>query len=142
MSASYVTPWTVVHQAPLSMGISRQEYWSGLPCPHPGIFSTQGLNPGLPHCRWILYHLSHQGSPRILEWVAYSFSRGSSHPGIKCRSPSLQADFLLSEAPGKYKNFYCLTLWTSPGAGQRGPRGEFDSVLVPKEPSGWQLPRR
>ena len=32
-----------------------------------GIFPTQGLNPGLPHCRWILYQLSHQGSPRILE---------------------------------------------------------------------------
>ena len=31
----------------------------------PGIFPTQGLNPGIPHCRWILYHLSHQGSPRI-----------------------------------------------------------------------------
>ena len=37
-----------------------------------GIFPTQGSNPGLPHCRWILYHLSHQGSPRILEWVAYT----------------------------------------------------------------------
>ena len=34
-----------------------------------GIFSTQGLNPGLPHCRWILYQLSHKGSPRILEWA-------------------------------------------------------------------------
>ena len=45
-----------------------------------GIFSTQGLNPGLPHCRWILYQLSHQGSPKILNWVAYSFSRGSSRP--------------------------------------------------------------
>ena len=45
-----------------------------------GIFPTQGLNPGLPHCRWILYQLSHQGSPRILEWVAYRFSRGSSRP--------------------------------------------------------------
>jgi len=43
-----------------------------------GIFATQGLNPGLLHCRLILYHLSHQGSPRILEWVAYTFSRGSS----------------------------------------------------------------
>ena len=40
------------------------------------IFPTQGSNLGLPHCRWILYHLSHQGSPRILEWVAYPFSRG------------------------------------------------------------------
>ena len=40
------------------------------------IFPTQGLNPGLPHCRRILYQLSHKGSPRILEWVAYLFSIG------------------------------------------------------------------
>ena len=43
-----------------------------------GIFPTWGLNPGLPHCRQILYQQSHRGSPRILEWVAYPFSRGSS----------------------------------------------------------------
>ena len=53
-----------------------------------GIFPTQGSNPGLPHCGWTLYHLSHQGSPRILEWVAYPFSRGSSWPrnqtGVSC----------------------------------------------------------
>ena len=42
-----VTPLTVAHQAPLSMEFSRQEYWSGLPFPSPGIFPTQGLNP---HC--------------------------------------------------------------------------------------------
>jgi len=42
------------------------------------IFPTQSSNPGLPHGRPILYCLSHQGSPRILEWVAYLFSRGSS----------------------------------------------------------------
>ena len=40
------------------------------------IFPTQGLNPGLLHCRWILNQLSHKGSPRILEWVAYPFSVG------------------------------------------------------------------
>ena len=45
-----------------------------------GIFPTQGSNPGLPYYRQILYHLSHQGSPRILEWVTYHFSRGSSQP--------------------------------------------------------------
>ena len=39
-----------------------------------GIFSTQGLNPGFPHCRQILYQLSHKGTPRILEWVTYPFS--------------------------------------------------------------------
>ena len=43
-----------------------------------GIFPNQGSNPGLPHCGRILYQLSHQGSPRILEWVAFPFSRGSS----------------------------------------------------------------
>ena len=43
-----------------------------------GIFSTQGLNLGLPHCKQILYQLSHHGSPRILEWVTYPFPRESS----------------------------------------------------------------
>ena len=45
------------------MGFSRQEYWSGLPFLQ-GIFQTQELKPGLPHCRQTLYHLSHQGSPK------------------------------------------------------------------------------
>ena len=44
------------------------------------IFPTQGWNTGLPYCRQILYQLNHKGSPRILEWVAYPFSRGSSQP--------------------------------------------------------------
>ena len=43
-----------------------------------GIFPTQGLNSSSPYCRQILYHLSHQASPKILEWVAYPVSRGSS----------------------------------------------------------------
>ena len=58
----FATPWTVAHQAHLSMGFSRQEYWSGLPFPSPG---------DLPN------------------------------PGIKPRSPALQADTLTSEPPGK-----------------------------------------
>ena len=45
-----------------------------------GIFPTQWSNPGLLHCRWILYQLSHKGNLRILEWVAYPFSSGSSQP--------------------------------------------------------------
>ena len=45
-----------------------------------GIFPTQESNPGLLHCRWILYQLSYMGSPRTLEWVAYPFSSGSSRP--------------------------------------------------------------
>ena len=50
-----------------------------------GIFPTQGLNPGLPHCRQSLYQLSHQGNPRILEWVAYTFSSGSFRPRNRMR---------------------------------------------------------
>ena len=46
-----------------------------------GIFPTHRSNPCLPHCRQILYQQSHKGScPRILEWVAYPFSSGSSQP--------------------------------------------------------------
>ena len=69
----FVTPWTIE-----SMKFSRPEYWRGS-CPLlQGIFPTQGSNPGLLHCRLILYQLSHQRSPRILKWIACSFSRGSS----------------------------------------------------------------
>ena len=66
-----------------------------------GIFPTQGLNPGLQYCRQNLYQLSHKGSPRILGWVAYPFSRGSSHPGIKLGSPALQADSWPTEISGE-----------------------------------------
>ena len=59
----FATPRTVAYQAPQSMEFSRQEYWSGLPFPSPGVFLTQGSNLGLPHRRQTLYHLSHQGCP-------------------------------------------------------------------------------
>ena len=55
-----------------------------------GIFPTQGSNPGLPHYSRILYQLSHKGSTRILEWVVYPFSSGSSWPrnrtGVSCNA--------------------------------------------------------
>ena len=41
----FVTPWTVARQAPLSMGFSRQEYWSGLPCPPPGDLPDSRMEP-------------------------------------------------------------------------------------------------
>ena len=101
------TPWTLAHQAPLSMEFSRQECWSGLPSPSPGdlpnpgikprspalqvdslpaepkgkpkntgvdilsllqrIFPTQESNQGFLHCRWILYQLRYQGSPKYCD---------------------------------------------------------------------------
>ena len=65
--------YTACH-APLSMEFSRPEYWIGLPFPSPGIFPIQGLNPGHPHCRWILNHLSHQGSNHTINNVACQYT--------------------------------------------------------------------
>ena len=61
-----------------------------------GIFPAQGSNLGLQPCKQILYQLSHKGSPRILEWVAYPFSSRCSQPR-NLRSPALQADSLPTE---------------------------------------------
>jgi hypothetical protein len=61
---------------------------------------AQGWNPGLPHCRHSLSQLSHKGSPRILEWVAYPFSSRSSwiqDTGVSI----LQVDFLPTKLSGK-----------------------------------------
>ena len=67
----FAIPWTVAYQAPLSMEFSRQEYWSGLPCPSPG---------------------------------------DRPNPGIKPRSPALQADALPSELPGKPHIIYIYNI--------------------------------
>ena len=61
----FVTPWTVAHHAPLSMGFSRQEYWSGLSFPSPGDLPDPGIKLGLLHWRQMLYHLSHLGNQPI-----------------------------------------------------------------------------
>ena len=67
-----------------------------------GIFPTPGSNPGLPHCRQILYQLSHKGSPRILEWVSYPFSSGSSQPrnwtGVSCIAGGFFTNWAVREA--------------------------------------------
>ena len=66
-----------------------------------GIFPTQGMNPGLPHYRRILHQLSHKGSPRIPEWVAYPFSRGSSQPRNRARVSCTAGGSSPTEPPGK-----------------------------------------
>ena len=67
-----------------------------------GIFPIQGSNPGLPCCRRILYQLSRKGSPRILEWVAYPFSSGSSWPrnwtGVSCIAGGFFPNWAIREA--------------------------------------------
>ena len=63
------TLWTVARQTPLSMGFSRQEYWSGLPCPPPGDLPDPGIGPVTfmfpGFGRWVLYYQCYLGSPRI-----------------------------------------------------------------------------
>ena len=75
-------------QALLSLEIFQARMLEGLPRPPPGDLPTQGLTTVLSYCRQILYPLSHQGSPRILEWVVYPFSSVSSGPrngtGVSC----------------------------------------------------------
>ena len=86
-----------------------------------GIFPTQESSPGLPHCRRLLYCLSHQGSPWTLEWVAFPFPRRSSNPGINPGSSTLQVHSLPAELPGSpmYSGpgpqftFWVAVLWGS-----------------------------
>ena len=68
----------------------------------------QGSNPGLPNCRQILYHLSHQGNPKILEWVAYPFSRGSSWPRNRIRVSCIAGRFFTSWATREVQ----MMLWS------------------------------
>ena len=64
------------------------------------ISAAQGSNPGPPHCRWVLYQLSHKVISRTLEWVAYPFSRGSSRSS-KRTGVSCIAGRFLTELSGK-----------------------------------------
>ena len=99
----FETPWTVAYQALLSMAFSRQECWSGLLFPPPGIFPTQESNPGLPHCRQMLYRLSHQGSQEIIFRLLIILTQ------CKCRVNSCvqQIKVLLS---GTFWNFFPRSL--------------------------------
>ena len=70
----FASPWTVAHQAPLSSGFSRQEYWSGLPFPPPGDLPQPGIeSASLVHLflRWQAgsLPLSHLGSPNDLYYI-------------------------------------------------------------------------
>ena len=80
-----------------SVEFSRPEYWSGQPFPSPGDLP----NPGLPHCRWILYQLSHQEAQEYWSGQPIHSPADLSDPGIDLGSPALQADSLPTELSGK-----------------------------------------
>ena len=116
MSNSLGPPWTVAHQAPPSMGFSRQEYWSGLPFLQ-GIFVTQSSKLGLPHCRQMLLPLSHQ--------VIRSFIlRGT----VVENPPANAGD--MGSIPGSGR---------SPGGGNSNPVFLPEKIPWTKEPGGLQL---
>ena len=97
----FVTPlWPHGLHSPWNSPGQNTEVWSYSLLQ--GIFPNQGSNPGLLHCRWILYQLSHQGNPRILQWVAYPFSSGSSRPrnriGASCIADRFFTNWAMREA--------------------------------------------
>ena len=71
---------------------------------HQGIFQTQGSNPGLLHCRRILYQLSHKGSPTTLEWAAYPFSSRSSQTRNWTRVSCIAGGFFTNWAFIRHKS--------------------------------------
>ena len=75
-----------------------------------GVFPNQGWNPGLLHCRRILYRQSHQGSPWILEWVDYPFSRGSSWLRNRTGVSFIAGGFFTSWAP-REAHYVLYTVW-------------------------------
>ena len=87
----YICPWNCPGQNTAVGSLSLLQ----------GIFPTQGSNPGLPHYRQILYQLSHKGSPKILERVAYLFSGRSSQSRNRTRVSCIAGGFFTN----------CLEAW-------------------------------
>ena len=92
----------------------------------PGVFPIQGWNRGLPHCRQILYHLSQQGSPRILERVIYPFSRGSTQPrhqtGVSCTAGGFFTNWDTWEVIQAYSVLNVSSVFKEPAFELRTPK--------------------
>ena len=69
---TFVTPWTVAGQVPLSMGFLRQKYWSGLPFPTPEDLPDPETKPASPACEVDSLLLSYLGSPRYMSMYMYN----------------------------------------------------------------------
>ena len=130
MSDSFVSPWTLAHRAPLSVGFPRQEYWSGLPCPPPGDLPNTGMKLMSPVLAGRSFTIEPPGKIKMLTqsclvfatlWTVArqaSLSIGVSrqehwsglpcpppgdlpHPGVKSALPTLAGGFFTTEPPGK-----------------------------------------
>ena len=89
------------------MGFSRQEHWSGLPCPPPGDLPDQALNLGLPHCRQILYCLRNQGSRPYTHAPTLTLS----HPLLHPTHSQAPVDAMVSTFPqGPYLSVFLIRM--------------------------------
>ena len=97
-----MTLWTVACQAPLSMELSRQEYWSGLLCPPPGDHPNSEMEPRSPTLLVDSLPFEPPGKPKNTGVGSLSLLQGGLlNPGTEQGSPALQVDSLPTELPGK-----------------------------------------
>ena len=133
-----MTPWTVAHEAPLSMGFSRQEYWSGLPCPSLGYLPHPGIKPGSSHIAgrfftiWTImeapfcYTKNNTLTPTWFKDTA--FWSGVRHPILLLREAFPYSSIFIAVIPPCF-----LTIWHWHSSHQEG--GDLCSLLE----SGWEL---
>ena len=104
----FATPWTVAHQAPLSMGFSRQEYWSGLPFPSPGDLPNPGIKPRSLALRADSLPVKPQGKPKntgvgslsLLQWIFWP----GNWTGVSCIAGGFFTNWAMREAQLGYEN--------------------------------------
>ena len=118
------------HHAPPSMGFSRQEYWSGLPFPSPGDLPDPGSNPGLLHCRQMLYRLSNKGSwQQSLLWFQQSGVKARPHhPRRRCHHYQSVTSNTHKPSMSSLSPWVLPHLSLAPAGGEEGQ--EFSSLLT------------
>ena len=95
-------PWTVAHKPPLSVGFSRQEYWSALPFPSPGYLPDTGIKPKYPALHADSLPLSSLGRPHLLEWPkSIKLTKTNNGENIQQQEHSL-----IAERNGKWYNHF------------------------------------
>ena len=129
---SHVSLFATPCQALLSMGFSRQEFWSGLPCPHPGDLPDSGMEPAsYVSCvvRQVLYHQRHLGSPT---WHMNKLS-SSMHRHVKEESPgTFVCSWLHHLQPVAIFQTLCTSDWLSIRCrlSSRTRQNNFDELKV------------
>ena len=130
----FATPWTVTARLLCPWGFSRQEYWSGLPCPPSGDLPSPGIEPRCPAVQADSLLSEPPGKLKKLDWVAYPFSRGTSWlrnwTGVSC----IVVRFFTSRATSCLSSLYLpVCIWWSqtpnPFPSPHLPLGNYQSIL-------------